>query len=128
MQIKRLWLVAGAAVVIGCASVGSVMASRRQPPPAVAKSPAAVASPKPSSVSFKGQDGQSALALLKQRAVVTMQGTGPAAYVASVNGYRAAETQHEYWALYLNGQLSETSPSAVITHDDDQLEWRIARY
>jgi hypothetical protein len=124
---------AGAGAMIGIMSVGGVVVSHQGGPradaqpvskPAVTTSP----SPHPTAVSYPGQDGKTALAILKQRAVVVTQGSGSMAYVTSINGYRANEAKHEYWTVYINGEACEAAPATVATHSGDQVEWRIASY
>ena len=53
-------------------------------------------------VTYQGEDGQTALALLQQQAEVDMDGEGEMAFVTSINGYKAKE--NEFWAFYVNGE------------------------
>jgi ribose 5-phosphate isomerase len=73
-------------------------------------------------------DGKTAIDLLAQRAVIGLSGTGSTAHVTAINGYRADESNRQYWALYLNGVVSETRANQLVTKTGDQLEWKLAAY
>src|SRR5690606_18103794 len=52
-------------------------------------------------VSYQGEEGQTALALLQKHAEVELDGEGEMAFVTTINGYKAKE--NEFWAFYING-------------------------
>jgi hypothetical protein len=79
-------------------------------------------------VSYAGVDGKTALDLLKTRAVVVTSGRGNGLYVTSINGYHANELGHEYWAMYVNGAMSDVDAAAYMARADDRIEWKIATY
>jgi hypothetical protein len=72
---------------------------------------------------------QTALELLKANdPKAATKGDGANAYVTTINGYTASDTKKEYWALYVNGKMSDVGAGSYVTKDGDQIEWKIATY
>jgi hypothetical protein len=71
-------------------------------------------------VSYAGQDGQSALDLLKKDHQVEASAEG---FVSSIDSQKPGD--HQYWALYLNGTLADTGAKDLVTKNGDQLGWRL---
>jgi len=78
-----------------------------------------------SSFQYSGKEGVNALMLLKEHAVVHESTPG---FVDSINGGKAESSKHEYWAFYVNGKLASVGAAQYITHDKDQIEWKIETY
>jgi len=75
-------------------------------------------------VTYEGQAGKTALALLKEKnsTVVTKDSNyGP--YVDSINGI-AGGTGGKYWAFYVNGKLASVGADAYETKAGDKIEWK----
>lgn len=75
--------------------------------------------------SYKGEIGKSALDILKEKASVDEASSG---LVTGINGRRADNSAHEYWAFYVNGKLADTGPADYQTKDTDLIEWKIEKY
>jgi len=73
---------------------------------------------------YQGKEGVDALTLLKENAEVIEEN----GFVQSINGYQASEEGQEYWAFYLNGQLSQIGANQYITKDGDEIVWKIENY
>ncbi len=80
---------------------------------------------KSNTFSYKGEDGKSALAILQETASVTFASSG---LVIAINGRKADDTRHEYWAFYINGKMADVGPKDYQTKSTDTIEWRIATY
>ena len=76
-------------------------------------------------ISYVGITGKTALDLLDTRAAVVQAASG---LVISINGRKADNSQHEYWAFYINGKVAERGPKEYITKDGDKIEWKIEKY
>lgn len=76
-------------------------------------------------VSYHGVEGKDALTLLKEHASVEQVSSG---LVTVINGRKADDKAHEYWAFYVNGKLAEKGPKEYRTHSADLIEWKIERY
>lgn len=75
-------------------------------------------------IEYSGRDGVTALDLLKEQEEVEEQG----GYVTAINGRAATEENREYWAFYLNGQLSQLGAEQYVTNDSDEIVWKIEKY
>lgn len=74
-------------------------------------------------VQYQGKDGVDALTLLKENHTVDASDQG---FVNSIDGVKPAEKQ--YWALYVNGQLSMTGAKDTVTKSGDTIEWKLVGY
>lgn len=73
-------------------------------------------------ISYDGQDGKTALELLKTRATIETQDFSVGIYVTSINGVQ--NSQDHYWMFYLNGELSSVGADQYVTKSSDKIEWR----
>lgn len=76
-------------------------------------------------ISYSGVTGKTALDLLEKQAKVDKATSG---LVVAINGRSADNSQHEYWAFYINGKIAQTGPADYITKDEDKIEWKIEKY
>ncbi len=76
-------------------------------------------------VSYQGVTGKTALDLLDTRAAVVQAASG---LIISINGRKADNSQHEYWAFYINGKIAQVGPKEYVTKDGDTIEWKIEKY
>ncbi|MBU6389886.1 DUF4430 domain-containing protein [Patescibacteria group bacterium] len=96
---------------------------------AATHSPAASATPvQPQTITYKGQDGKTALTLLGQHATIKTSGSGANAFVTSVDGYTASSSKHEYWSFLVNGQLASVGAGSYVTKSTDTITWKIDHY
>lgn len=76
-------------------------------------------------VAYGGVAGQNALVLLKSYTTVeTEEFSGLGEYVVSINGLKA-DSNTNYWALYVNNEASQVGASEYTTNDTDNIEWRL---
>lgn len=111
------------------AATKAVASDHTQPAKAVAgdhteRTPAA--NPKKPAVthlSYKGQDGKTALDLLKQQATIVTKDSSYGQYVDSINGVTGG-TNGKYWTFYVNGAQAQVGAGAYTTKSTDLIEWK----
>lgn len=78
--------------------------------------------------SYAGQDGKTALELLKiaypNSTTKTSGSLGE--YVTGINGREAGSS--EFWELFVNGTSSSVGASAYVTKSTDTLEWKLTSF
>ena len=74
---------------------------------------------------YKGESGRDALTLLKQKATAELDKSG---LVISINGRKADNDKHEYWAFYINGKSASIGPADYQTKDTDTIQWKMDKY
>jgi uncharacterized protein YxeA len=82
-----------------------------------------IAKAETSSVSYDGQEGKTALELLKQNAEVVTKDSAYGPYVDSINNVQGG-TDGKYWAFYVNGQMAQVGADAYQTKTGDKIEWK----
>jgi len=75
--------------------------------------------------SYQGQNGLDALTLLKNKTTVEQDKSG---MVSSINGRKADNSKHEFWAFYVNDQMATVGSADYITKDTDIINWKIDTY
>jgi hypothetical protein len=81
------------------------------------------APPSQTYVTYKGQNGKTALELLKLNADVVTKDSAYGPYVDSING-KAGGIEGKYWAFYVNGQMAQVGANDYATKDGDKIEWK----
>jgi hypothetical protein len=74
-------------------------------------------------VSYKGEEGKTALELLKATATVVTKDSSYGPYVDSINGVKGG-TNGKYWTFYINGQKAQVGAGAYATKSGDNIEWK----
>ncbi len=72
---------------------------------------------------YQGEQGQTALALLKAHAQVETKDSSYGPYVDSINGVKGG-TDGKYWAFYVNGSMAQVGADAYSTQAGDHIEWK----
>ena len=86
-----------------------------------------VAESTPEVVSYQGEEGKTALALLQENAEVEMSGEGEMAFVTSINGVEA-DSSHQFWAFYVNGEQAQVGAGSYTTKASDEIEWKLEEF
>ncbi|HSX35834.1 MAG TPA: DUF4430 domain-containing protein [Patescibacteria group bacterium] len=134
MEKTKLKIVAAVAVLVVAVGGASLY---------VANQPSAKASTKPNSaqqattpaaklttsadkqtVSYEGQTGKTALAVLTSLAAVTTQQSSYGEFVTGINGVTADGTT-QYWSFYVNGKLANEGAGTYKTTNGQKIEWRV---
>lgn len=124
----KLSLVSGVLFVLIIVVMLFSVGQKTQQQQTATKSPAVVAKQEQTAadhLSYQGQTGKDALTLLKQTATVEQD---PSGLVVSINGRKADNSKHEFWAFLVNGKEAQVGPAAYQTKDTDQIEWKIEKY
>ncbi|HYC79883.1 MAG TPA: DUF4430 domain-containing protein [Candidatus Binatia bacterium] len=75
-------------------------------------------------VRYPGQDGRNAMELLKSLHRVETQSFGDMGeFVKSINGIEPDSTR--FWAMYVNGSISQTGAEQYVTKSSDTIEWKL---
>ena len=75
-------------------------------------------------VSYDGQEGKTALELLKSLTSVETQSSAYGDFVTSVNGLKA-DSAKEYWSFYVNGAYASEGAGTYKTSSTDKIEWKL---
>lgn len=77
------------------------------------------------SFTYSGVEGQNALEILQSKTSVEQNSSG---LVVSINGRKADDKKHEFWAFYVNAKMAEVGPAEYVMKDGDKIEWKIEKY
>ena len=130
LSSKAMLAVIVSLVVAITGSAGLILAtqsSESQPKPAATQQTPAKEAKKgtaaSSSIKYQGEEGKTALELLKTHAEVATKDSSYGTYVHSINGL-AGGTDNKYWMFYINGTLAEMGADAYTTKAGDAIEWK----
>lgn len=117
-----------ALLIIGIISATGLIMTTRQPEARVSTTKPAqqkveAAQTPAHRLAYKGQEGKTALELLKQKAKTTTKQSAYGEYVDSINGLGGG-TDGKYWAFYINGAASNVGAGAYTTKSTDNIEWK----
>lgn len=112
-----------------CAS--TVDTERQTTPNATARlETAATWDPNEMTLTYRGVGGMTAgeilLADSRNRAAAT--GHDATLFVTTIKGREARALEHEFWALYINGEPATAGPGSAETSDSDLVVWRLEKY
>lgn len=89
-----------------------------------AQTPAAVTKQAPTTrITYDGQNGKTALALLKEHAKVQTKTSSIGVYVTAINGNSG--NGKKYWIFYVNGKEAQVGAADYVTHNGDVIQWRL---
>lgn len=125
---KRIIIIVASVLVIAGLSVGGVMWANGANSTSKASQTTTTTQQPTTSITYKGQAGVTALALLQQAAKVDMTGTGDMAYVNSINGTTADSTKKQYWEFDVNGAAATVGAGSYVTKDGDTITWKLSSY
>ena len=74
-------------------------------------------------LSYRGQAGQTALALLQKHATVQTKHYSFGDMVASINGTKG--TGPKYWTFYINSKEASVGAGTYVTKSTDTLSWKL---
>jgi hypothetical protein len=122
--LKRQILLLGGLIIL---LISGIWLQASQPKELVASKQTNTAKPatKAGYLAYKGQNGVTALALLKKQAQIEQEKSG---LIVSINKKKADATTQTYWAFYVNGKLAEVGPADYVTKDTDRIEWKVEKY
>jgi len=74
-------------------------------------------------LSYHGQTGQTALALLKTHAAILTKHYSFGDMVTTIDGTKG--TGPRYWTFYVNGKQAQVGAGTYITKNTDMLSWKL---
>jgi len=74
-------------------------------------------------ISYQGQNGVNALALLKKHAAVTTKHYSFGDMVSSIDG--TSGNGPRYWTFYLNGKEASVGAGSYVTKNSDHITWKL---
>lgn len=75
--------------------------------------------------SYTGKTGKNALTLLQEKTSIEQAKSG---LVIMINKRKADDTKREFWAFYVNGEMSHVGPKEYQTKSTDKILWKIEKY
>lgn len=125
LSLKTKTLVVSAVVLIGAIGGGVWYNQAHQTKPTTpsATPAAAITSPTTKSISYQGEDGKTALELLKSHAQFQTNTSSIGEYVTAINGNDGGGKK--YWLFFVNGKASSVGAGAYITKASDNIEWKL---
>lgn len=75
-------------------------------------------------VSYQGQDGKTALEILKNGAEVATEESSFGEFVTGINGV-LANSDSEYWSFYVDGAYAQEGAGTYQTKDTERIEWKL---
>jgi len=121
MKQKLLLIGIGILVLLGVVAAGSYIFIQKT----VVPSSTPTIAQSTDAFSYKGETGKDALTLLEEKTTVEQAQSG---LVIAINGRKADDKKHEFWAFFVNGKEAEVGPASYKTKDTDTIAWRIERY
>jgi len=79
-------------------------------------------------IKFNFNQGNTALDLLKNTAVVKVRGLGQNSFVVGINGKIANEKEREFWALYINEKKAPVGAGSYQLKNNDKIEWNLEKF
>lgn len=123
----RLLIVSGVLFggIIAAMLVFSQPSTREASDATVTPTPQAQTNPSADTFSYQGRSGTDAMTLLEEQTEVEK---APSGFVTAINGRKADDQKHEFWAFYVNGEQAQVGAAEYETKATDQIEWRIETY
>jgi hypothetical protein len=76
-------------------------------------------------ISYDGQEGHTALDLLKASHEVKTEDSATGSFVTAIDGI--ANTNDTYWMFYVNNELPSVASDQYQTKNSDKIEWRFEK-
>lgn len=105
-------------VAFGTGVVGALLTYEAKPNTVAVQSSAPITEFK-----YQGEEGKNALEILKSKASVITKQYDFGELVTAINGTQGSGPK--YWSFYVNGKLSDEGAGTYVTHDSDNIEWKL---
>jgi hypothetical protein len=77
-------------------------------------------------IAYNGEEGKTALEILKSRAQVRTSTSSLGELVEEINGVKGND--HEHMLFFVNGQMSKVGAGAYVTKAGDRIEWKLVSH
>lgn len=74
-------------------------------------------------VSYQGEEGKTAMAILKTRHQMVTKNYSFGEMVTAIDGVEP-DNKH-FWGFYINGSLAQVGADAYVTKASDRIEWKL---
>ena len=78
-------------------------------------------------ITYKGNDGETALDLLEKNAKIVTSGSGDMAFVATINGV-TADPNSEYWQFSVDGKSASVGAGSYVTKNAETISWKLVKF
>lgn len=119
---KNIIISAVVLVAVGLPVIGWVVKDAK-PEDSIKPSSSQVEQAETTYISYQGEDGKTALELLKQEAKVKTESSSLGDYVVSINGNDGSGTK--YWLFYVNGKEAAEGAGTYQTKTGETIEWKL---
>ncbi len=125
LSSKILIVAAFVLMAAACQNNGGRTPAPAEKPPEVAPAAAPAQTSPTESLSYQGQQGMTALALLKAKYPGKVDTTQSkyGEFVNAINGIKP-DSKH-FWSFYLNGKLSNGGAGSYETKNSDTIMWKL---
>jgi len=125
LSAKTKTIIVSAVVLIGAVGGGLWYNQAQQTKPTTpsASQTVAVTPQKTESISYRGEDGKTALELLKTNATAVTKTSSIGEYVTSINGNDGGGKK--YWLFFVDGKESSVGAGAYVTKSSENIEWKL---
>lgn len=72
--------------------------------------------------------GTTALQLLRRAHTIETKGEGKNAFIISIRGRAASDSDREFWAFYVNKKQATVGAGSYFLKNNDTIEWKIETY
>lgn len=114
-------IILGAILIFGGSLLGNAV-SKKQAEKAVAGTETAFKTVVEKTLNYDGQNGKTALELLRVTHKVEVQESSIGTFVNSIDNTKNED--NKYWMFYVEGKLASESADKYITKDGEKIEWR----
>ena len=115
--------IAGGLLVLLAAPIVFWQTRHNDPAPQPAPAAVSVQPAETTSLTYQGEDGKTALELLKTHAQVESKSSSLGDYVTSINGNDGGGTK--YWMFYVDGKEAAEGAGTYQTHTGEKVEWKL---
>jgi hypothetical protein len=77
-------------------------------------------------IAYNGEEGKTALEILKSRAQVRTSTSSLGELVEEINGVKGND--HEHLLFFVNGQMSKVGAGGYVTKAGDRIEWKLVTH
>lgn len=77
-------------------------------------------------ITYKGKNGLTALALLKKKCTTVSSGTGDSSFITSINGVKASKA-NEFWLYKVNKKSATVGAGSYTTKNSDTIVWELTK-
>lgn len=78
-------------------------------------------------ITYKGEDGTTALELLNKKCQTESTGQGESSFITKINGVEANSSK-EFWSFKVNGEMASVGAGSHTTKSSDTITWELSPF